>query len=53
MKLLSLFCTLIALVASHKTYHDHKVGEGEVLGPCPSHLLVLVLGFGSWCEVIH
>ena len=29
MKLLALFCTLVALVASHKSYHGHKVGGGR------------------------
>ena len=27
MKLLALFCTLVALVASNVSYHGHKVGE--------------------------
>jgi len=53
MKLLSLFCTLIALVASHKTYHDHKVLRTGRLTVSQSDLLRdfhLTSGLDFWKE---
>jgi len=53
MKLLSLFCTFIALVASHKTYHDHKVLRTGRLTVSQSDLLRdfhLSSGLDFWKE---
>ena len=48
MKLLALFCTLLALVASHKSYHGHKVGGGRRVDwsemKCEIHILLCFYG---------